>query len=354
MGDETWRSSAKFMSISTARVLAGRIREHALKHDLRHLCIGLHGGEPLLIGPSRLDALASTFRTELASFKTYISLQTNGTLLNKEFCSVISAQDISLGVSIDGFPEANNRRIDLRGRPSFSSTIRGIELAKTLIPDQVGGVLAVINPASDPLAVFDFMADLGINRVDFLLPHHHWDLLPPRTFGRTHEYGEWLWKVFQAWVNGRHTHLGIRFFENIIRQYLRVESKFEAMNLAPVTLVTINTDGDIEGVDTLKSTASGIQRTGLSVHSNSIDEALTLDLIALRQSGRLQLSDVCQRCKYVRECAGGYFPHRFSRDRKFNNPSVYCGDLFWLLTKIDNYLGGVSRQATSQAGVPQH
>jgi uncharacterized protein len=160
--------------------------------------------------------------------------------------------------------------------------------------------------------------------------------------------------VFEAWVNGRHTHLGIRFFENIIRQYLRVESNSEAMNLAPVTLVTINTDGDIEGVDTLKSTASGIQRTGLSVYSNSIDEALALDLIALRQSGRLQLADQCQRCKYVRECAGGYFPHRFSRDRKFDNPSVYCGDLFWLLTKIDNYLGGVSCRGTSQAGVAQH
>ena len=39
-------------------------------------------------------------------------------------------------------------------------------------------------------------------------------------------------------------------------------------------------------------------------------------------------------------CAGGYLPHRFSRARRFDNPSVYCDDLKALIGTIQRWTVG--------------
>ena len=57
----------------------------------------------------------------------------------------------------------------------------------------------------------------------------------------------------------------IRFFENIIRQLCNKGGLYEVMNSDPVSLVTIATNGDIEGVDTLKSTGGGVQKLGVNI-----------------------------------------------------------------------------------------
>jgi uncharacterized protein len=129
-GDESWRKHSKVMSQATAVQLARRIREHAEKHAVHHVAIGLHGGEPLMVGASHLDALASIFRHYLSSFNTHISVQTNATLITERICDVIRRHDVKLSMSIDGGRGANSRRVDLRNRPSFDAATRGIEFAK--------------------------------------------------------------------------------------------------------------------------------------------------------------------------------------------------------------------------------
>jgi uncharacterized protein len=327
------------MSLVTAETLAQRVREHALQHEIRQLAIGLHGGEPLLVGPRHLDALVSTFRRELTGFDLHISLQTNAVLISERVSAVARKHDVKVSISLDGFELANQRRLDLRGRSSFAAAMRGIDLAKKYMPDQLTGMLAVIDVKSPPLEVFDFMGGLGVDHIDFLLPHHNWERPPLRITNRQTEYGEWLWAIFEAWTSGRHSKLTIRFFENIVRNFLREQSNCEAMSLAPVSLITVNTDGGLEGVDTLKSTGSGLQITGLNIFDNSFDDVFANELVALRQSGLSQLSSKCRRCQHVSICAGGYFPHRYSGNLLFDNPSVYCADLFWLLDRMTTFFG---------------
>jgi len=95
------------------------------------------------------------------------------------------------------------------------------------VPGQPCGLLAVIDVANDPLEVFDDLAALQIGHIDFLLPHHHWGRRPLRTKPHDHEYGDWLWQIFDAWTKGRHSHVDIRFFRNIVLQFLGAPSNFE-------------------------------------------------------------------------------------------------------------------------------
>jgi uncharacterized protein len=40
----------------------------------------------------------------------------------------------------------------------------------------------------------------------------------------------------------------------------------------------------------------------------------------------------------VGACGGGYLPHRFSRDNGYDNPSVYCDDLYATFEHIQTTL----------------
>src|SRR6267378_3018173 len=41
----------------------------------------------------------------------------------------------------------------------------------------------------------------------------------------------------------------------------------------------------------------------------------------------LNLCEICKRCEFHDTCGGGYLPSRWSKQRGYDNPSVYCEDL---------------------------
>ena len=349
LGDTTWKSQPKLMSLETAGALASRIAEHARDHCVSKVIVTFHGGEPLMVGAARLDAICEVLeRNTSSATQIQLGLQTNAILMSPEFIDVIKRRRIEVSVSVDGDQSAHDRhRVDHRGRGTYAGTARGIRLLQKSAPEFLVGLLAVIDVKNNPVAAFDAVAEWGIGWVDFLLPHCHWDRPPPRPGGDPLAYGRWYWDLYRAWTADRHPEITIRFLENIVGQLAGGGSIYEAMTLEPVTLAVIATDGSIEGVDSLKSTASGVQSLGLNVHQNRIDDALALDMVRVRQTGVHQLCAECQKCEFKRECAGGYFPHRWGRGRGFQNPSIYCDDLFWLLTRIRSDL--LSRKATHEA-----
>jgi uncharacterized protein len=81
-----------------------------------------HGGEPLILG---LDFYrkAIEFEKKYADGKVILNtLQTNGTLLNRDWTEFFRKNNFLLGISIDG-PENihNHYRRDKGGAPTFSS-----------------------------------------------------------------------------------------------------------------------------------------------------------------------------------------------------------------------------------------
>lgn len=336
LGDASWKAQPKIMSEDTAQALGKRIAEHASLHSLRNVFVSFHGGEVLLLGPYRLQRICQILRDEVHdATKISFSMQTNATLINDRFIDVIKEYEIAVSVSFDGDQDAHDRhRFDHKGRGSYERAMRGLDSLRRGAPEYLAGVLAVIDLQNDPLRTFDAIAALGVGHVDFLLPHWHWEKPPPRPKGDPVEYGRWLWEIYRAWTADRHVGVEVRFLVNIVSQLAGGASIYEAMTLDPVTLVVIAADGSLEAVDSIKSTASGLQQTGLNVHSSSFDAALDARLISLRQSGEGQLCAECRACRFKRECAGGYFPHRWGRGKQFDNPSVYCEDLYWLISKI--------------------
>jgi uncharacterized protein len=336
LGDETWRQQPKLISDKVVQKLARRIREHVIAHGIEQIFISLHGGEPLMVGAKRLDQICQTFRDGLEDVvRPIITTQTNGVLLTDPIIEVIAKHNISVSVSIDGVKQIHDlHRYDHQGRGSYDRVVAGVERLKQKSPSNFTGLLCVMDINSDPLATLDEIASYGVDHVDFLLPHHNWDSPPLRPDGDPQAYGKWYFQVYLAWVRDRYPRLSIRFLENIVSQIVGGGSTFEAMTLSPCTLITIATDGSMEGVDCMKSTASGVQKMGINIEMASFDDAIRHRLISVRQSGEDQLADVCKACDLKSICAGGYFPHRWSQSKQFDNQSIYCEDLAWLIRQI--------------------
>ena len=93
-------------------------------------------------------------------------------------------------------------------------------------------------------------------------------------------------------------------------------------------------------MDSLKAAFDGAPETGSDVFSDPIDLVAAHPGILARQQGAAGLCRTCQECPVVTSCGGGLYTHRYQTGTGFANPSVYCPDLFKLISHIGSRLPG--------------
>lgn len=334
--DQSWRGRPRAMSSAVVAQTATRIAEHVKTHQLDRVEIVLHGGEPLLVGVDGLRAILVELEHALGeSCHLDIKVHTNGILLNEEFCRLFDEHGVSVGISLDGDRTANDRHRRYRdGRSSYEAVIRAVRL---LASDQFrhlySGLLCTVDVANDPIRVYESLLELAPPRLDLLLPHATWDTPPPRTDEAGTEYADWLIAIFDRWQADGFP-VRIRTFDSVIATLAGGDSHTEALGLAPVRMVVVETDGSYEQADSLKVAYDGAPVTGLDVFTDSLDSVLDHPGVAGRQGGIADLSLTCQQCPVVNSCGGGMYAHRYKSGTDFDNTSVYCSDLLKLIGHI--------------------
>ena len=335
--DQSWRERPRFMDRDVATHAANAIAAHVTKYGLEEIAVVFHGGEPLLAGPARIDEYCRIVKS-IVPARIEFGVQTNATLLRPKLLDVLAKHNVKIGISLDGTESTNdlNRRFR-NGRGSYSRVIRGAELIRSR-PEWTrlfGGFLAVIDIRHEPKEVYEGLVSLGARSLDLLLPDCHHDAPPPRPMGldsRT-AYGRWLSSFFDYWLDGD-AKFELRYFEEIIALLLGGFSTLEAIGAKSVDLIVIESDGDIEAVDTLKMVGRHVTDLHLNVARNSFDDAIAHPAVYSRMLGYDALCETCKTCTELESCGGGYVPHRYGRGNGFLNPSVYCEDLKFLFSHI--------------------
>ncbi|MFJ3797891.1 FxsB family cyclophane-forming radical SAM/SPASM peptide maturase [Streptomyces sp. NPDC090088] len=352
--DRSWRDKPSVMATGTADQLARRIAEHAGRHGLPRVRVTLHGGEPLLAGPSRIEHLLQVLKEALRdTAECDISLQSNATLLNPLWMDLFRRHGVSVGVSLDGGREANDRHRRTRnGRGSHASVQRGLELLRR--PENkalFAGLLCTVDLANPPLRVYESLLAHEPPAINFLLPHATWEHPPPGHDPDRTPYANWLLAVFERWYSAPRQETRIRLFEDLVDLALGGDVRSESTGLADTDFLVVESDGTIELSDSLKVTRDGGAATGLDIFTHDFDTAAQHPVVAdARRGGLAALADVCRSCEVVRMCGGGLRAHRFHPSSGFANASVYCADLRVLTTRIRDrvvadataLLGGVS------------
>ncbi|MGK3092977.1 radical SAM/SPASM protein FxsBH, inactivated beta-hydroxylase extension form [Streptomyces sp. WAC01490] len=336
--DQSWRTRPKTISDHVVSRTARRLAEHARTHALPSVTVILHGGEPLLAGPARLRRVCEEFTSALAGIAELdLRIHTNGLQLSPRYLDLFDEFDVKVGISLDGDRAANDRhRRYADGRSSHPLVLKAVELLRQDRYRHLDlGLLCTIDIANDPVAVLDALTGLEPPLIDFLLPHATWDEPPPRPDGSPTAYAEWLLTVFDRWQEqGRP--VPVRLFSSVLSTLSGGPSLTESLGLAPTDLVVVETDGQLEQVDSLKSAYEGAAATGFDVFTHSFDEVAAHPGVRARQLGLAGVSETCRRCPVVRSCGGGLYTHRYRSPGGFDHPSVYCADLAALIRGIED------------------
>ncbi|MFD7715576.1 radical SAM/SPASM protein FxsBH, inactivated beta-hydroxylase extension form [Streptomyces sp. NPDC059814] len=335
--DQSWRTRPKTISDEAVSWAARRLAEHASAHALDSMSVILHGGEPLLAGPARLRRVCEELSAALNGIAELdLRIHTNGVQLSPRYLDLFDEFGVRVGISLDGDRTANDRhRRFADGRTSHPLVLRAVELLRQERYRHLDlGLLCTIDIENDPHAVLDALIELEPPLIDFLLPHATWDDPPPRPDGSETAYADWLLKVYDRWQE-RGCPVPVRLFSSVLSTLSGGPSLTESLGLAPTDLVVVETDGQLEQVDSLKSAYDGAAATGFNVFSHSFDDVAAHPGVRARQLGLAGVSETCRRCPVVRSCGGGLYTHRYRSANDFDNPSVYCRDLEALVRGIE-------------------
>jgi len=339
MGDETYIDQPRLMAKETISSLAMAVSRYIQKSEQKGIHIIFHGGEPLLAPMSFYEQFIDIMASSLPNhFIIKYSMQTNGTLLTDAWVEFLTKKDIGYGISLDGSQRNHDQfRVNHAGHGSYQRVVTGIkrslERKKRTAP--FGGVLTVINLDDDPLEIVAEYQSLGLLKCDFLLPDGNYDKPPPKLGeGLETPYADWLIKLFDHWFDIRPRGIQIQIFSDIFELIFSPSSGGDSIGTGENNVIVIETDGGIEPVDVLKICGSGFTKLGMNINDDSLSRIYSHPLMTMyRYSGR-SLCEECSSCSIRDVCGGGYLPHRYSRERKFDNPSVYCADLKKLILHV--------------------
>ena len=216
------------------------------------------------------------------------------------------------------------------GESTFDKVIAGISKLRAHRESEFlfSGLLTVIDPLSDPEEIYDFLKGLGAPSVDFLYRDGNHSSLP---FGKTSfestEFGTWLCQLLDHYLADP-TPIRVRILDDILRLAVGGAGIKEGVGLTDFGIAVIDTDGSVSKNDTLKSAFNGSDRfqEHWSIFLHRLTDIFnTKEFENYHQQQRPE-SSVCKACTHLGVCGGGMPLHRWSKERQFDNPSVYCND----------------------------
>jgi uncharacterized protein len=328
MGDEAWRTLPKRMRPETQELVVAQLGG-LYRRQAYPFAVVLHGGEPLLIGAKRLGELLTALRSELP-WECSLSIQTNGVLITDAILDICAAHRVGVSVSIDGPAHVHDaNRVDRRDRASHPAVQAGIQRLKAhrAGAELFSGVLAVVDPGSDPAEVYAYFKTLKVPSVDFLYRDGNRSVLP---YGKVSvdsvEYGTWLSGILDLYLADPNPPR-IRVLDDMLKLLLGGSGVKEGVGLTDFGIAVIDTDGSITKTDTLKSSSPGDRfDEPWSVHTHELADVVAGPEFAAYHNQQRPASPVCLACPELNVCGGGMVTHRYEESSGYLNPSVFCAD----------------------------
>lgn len=212
--------------------LESYIRSLIAMHRIPQVTVAWQGGEPTLMGIDfyrKAMELEDKYRKPAMTFLN--TMQTNGTLLNDEWCEFFAEHDFLIGISIDGPRELHDAyRVNKRGEGSFDKVMRGMRLLQKHGVEY--NVLTTVNRLNGdyPLEVYRFIRDeIGADWMQFIPVVERVDSegSPAYLRGahasersvRPEQFGTFLTTIFDEWVRNDVGNVFVQTFEAAARNW---------------------------------------------------------------------------------------------------------------------------------------
>jgi uncharacterized protein len=153
------------------------------------------------------------------------------------------------------------------------------------------------------------------------------DILPPDATHSDHPppIADYFIKLFDVWFD-RYAERGVRIstLDAMIRGLTGHLSVSDTIGLGPIDTVTLMTDGSLEALDVLRIAGPGSTASNLNVRTNTLQDIQNEPVWREALHASTNLAEACLACEFLDSCGGGHLAQRWSPERRFDNPSVYC------------------------------
>ncbi|HEY6955404.1 MAG TPA: anaerobic sulfatase maturase [Flavisolibacter sp.] len=216
----------------TDELLQAYIKQTIESQNGPDVAVAWQGGEPTLMG-------LAFFRRSIELEKKYQrpgttitnTIQTNGTLINEDWCSFFKANHFLVGLSIDGPKELHDfYRVDKGGHGTFDRVVRAAKLMQRFDVDF--NILTTVNAhnANYPLEVYKFLRDeLKVKFIQFIPIVEHEtqiglqesDEVTSRSI-TAEQWGHFLITVFDEWVRHDVGEVFVQMFDSALASWYGV------------------------------------------------------------------------------------------------------------------------------------
>ncbi len=272
-----------------------------------------HGGEPLLVGKSffkKACDIQKRFQKENQEIEN--RLQTNATLIDKEWCHLFKENNFKIGISIDGPGVLNDKnRLFIFGKGTFGSIMKGIEILKT---DGVEfSVLVTITSESVkyPEEIYRFIIDQKFHSIK-LNP-----CFGPNTFRVDFvEYANFMNRIFDFWFADDRDDISFGHLGDIVNGFLGGAPRICHMRNSCYRHVKIDYNGDVLPCD---SFLGADFKFGNIITQEINDIVNAKNYRDFFDESRRVLKE-CSICKWRELCGGGCSRYSFEgRMKKVSN-----------------------------------
>lgn len=301
------------------------IKEYIAANDVRDVFFNWHGGEPLLAGID-FYRKAMAFQRKYADGKhIHNTLQTNATLITREWAEFFRANNFLIGVSLDGPQNVHDRYRGGKGGASvFDRVIKGImELYRAGVQYNV---MATVNRQSEGrgLEIYQFLKSAGTRFIQFMPVLEHTKdglIVDPQVQGARiapwsvspEGYGRFLCDIFDYWVRNDVGKVFVNQFDAVLACWCGAQPGICALAQTCGGNSIIEHNGDLYPCDHFVYEGykiGNVLETDLRTLMNSTKQ------VRFGVDKRNALPDECIKCQWFFTCHGECPKHRFNTTDK--------------------------------------
>ena len=312
-------------------VLETYIRKTAEYQTVPELLYAWQGGEPTLMGIDFFRKAVELEKRYAGGRRIANTLQTNGILIDDEWCRFLAENKFLVGLSLDGPKDVHDRyRKDRGGEPTFDRVMRAMDLLKKHGVEF--NILACVTreSAKRPLDVYRFFKEQGVRFIQLIpiverMPDTESERLGlklgmPASIDNSDEpnvtpwtmipedYGDFLIGVFDEWVKNDIGSVFIMNFEWFVVNWMGMLQANCFFSERCGQAVIVEHNGDVYSCDHFVYPKYRLGNILAGEPGEMIDSEKQLRFGAVKEES---LPKYCRECDFLIACRGECPKHRF-------------------------------------------
>ena len=294
-------------------VLEAYVRKYIQSQHGSEIQFAWQGGEPTLMGLDFFRKVVALQRQSAGGRPVNNSFQTNGILLDDEWCEFFARENFLVGLSLDGPEHIHNRyRVDKGGEGSFVQVMDGLRVLKKW--NVKFNILTCVTRQSpnEAVEIYNFLKGQGAEFMQFIPIVERSDgldgsALTPWSVA-AEGYGDFLNAVFDEWIKADVGRVFVNIFDVALGAWSGMEPGLCVFAKCCGNAVAMEHDGGIYSCDHYVYPSYFLG----NIMDKSIEEMIYSPAqVKFGNDKRDALPKYCKECEFLFVCNGECPKHRF-------------------------------------------